>query len=191
MGRGARVILGSLFVWALFVAVFLLDVLYWQPNHCLEFTSPRLNTLTGVVILILPALSLPWLFTLRRGWSRVLAAAVLVPIALSSLFLAFLVGWNSVEIKTDKNPDFQLVRTIPVDGPPVRVYVESAMLSDDGILIQQERTVLPGLVWVTQLLEEDEARDVEITVLDRHHIRCTFQPEDSDKGTHTVVLQTR
>jgi hypothetical protein len=184
MERGVRVTLASVLVCALFI-------LNWQYGG-LRFASARLNVLALAAAFLLPAVSMAWLVATPRSRGRVWAGIALTPIALASLLSSACVLYLGADvIKTSGDYNQVLLRSVAVDGPPVRVYLMNGNIVHSGdILIQQERPLPPGMIWVTRLYDEDPADSVTITVLDGHQIHCAFPPCEQRTQTHEVTIRT-
>ena len=206
----ARVAVGLLQAFALLAINGLCSGTYYGS---VMFTSPRLNFLAVDAMLTLPALSLILLgmaISSRRSQPpltapRPLLAArcgvvTLVPVCAICLLMLTLTlndPPKSEKEVFESSPSF--VQNVPVGGPPVRLYKR------DGpewgyFFLQQERPILPGLLWVTQLWEVDREGDPDSNtenandsftteVLDRHHLRCTYHPDNHQGHNHTVVVE--
>ena len=69
-------------------------------------------------------------------------------------------------------------------GPTeIVTYFEDAGAWDDGeVIVQQEVPLLPGLLWVKPLSRRECLRDVQIKVLNRHHVECDYPQDTVDSG---------
>jgi len=101
------------------------------------------------------------------------------------------------QIITDHNPELELRQTVAVGGAPTRIYETPGFLDPpDSYSVWQEHTILPGLVWITELHREDSDEDIKIDVLDRQRFRCTFVHRDISNNrnpaqVHIVTLAVR
>lgn len=162
------------------VIVYVLLVANWRLGH-LRLTSPTGNSLILMAGLLLPADAAALLLPLRRP-GKVAGFILLLLVSLVSLPLLALIALLVLpdELPKDVDASCEFVRRVARDGPPIRVYqTNGGAMTSFGIIVQQERTLLPGVIWVTRLSGKYPAEDVTVTVLDRHHIRCTYPPYDN------------
>ena len=178
--RLARFKLGPVGAIAVLVIIYALFVINWLFGH-LRFTSPRWNFLTLALSLLLPLAACFWLPKLPNRVGRITATVVLIPVSLASFGLCLLISCMIAPtiVPHDVDNTCVFVRSVKVDGPPVKAYITDAgAMTRYGIVVQQETTLLPGVIWVTPLCGEYPADDVAMTVLDRHHVRCSFSCYD-------------
>ena len=167
----------------------------------LRFVSPRLNVVTFLGVLFIPLSCVlllqfaPWK-TRRREW----AAALLAPFALlSCLFAVFTMWIESEVIQADTEINSKALITVPATNPPVRVY--DYWTPDpfhwkemgSGIIVCQERDILPGIRWIRCLDREDQegttmADHIEVQLLDPRHLRLTYQLHDYTSAAAPVTL---
>ena len=164
MKRTNRVVIA---IWVL-LDVFVLTVADWQFEG-LRFGSRRATLFAAFAALWLPMVCVALLGFLPRSQARVWAFAGLIPAAL--LCLVF----GSVVVLGQALPLWTRQSSVHFGHSEIVTYFTDAGAWDSGgTVIQQEITILPGLLWVKPLSGKDYLRDVSITVLDSHHIRCAY-----------------
>lgn len=164
MRRTSRVVIG---IWVL-LAAFVLTVADWQFGG-LRFDAPGTNTLIGFAAVWLPAVCVVLLGFQPRSRARAWAFAGLIPTALLVLLLGFVVvAVQGMGLMTRQSS----VRL--GHSEIVTYYTDAGAWDSGGTVIQQEIPVLPRLLWVKPLSYKDYMRDVSVTVLDRHHVRCAY-----------------
>lgn len=151
-------------------AAFVGLVLDWRFGG-LKFAEASLNFAAAIMALCLPFVLFGLVLALPRRLSRTLGLVAIVPLMLFCLLLlplACLFG---------PDPGFERVHSISGGGSEVVSYVtDGGAMTSCGIVVQQEKQLMPGLLWVKPLCREYPADDVSVVLLDRHHLRCTFPP---------------
>lgn len=154
-------------IWVL-LGVFVLTVADWQFGG-LRLVSRRATLLAGFAALWLPVACVALFKFLLRSRAGAWAFAGFIPAAL--LCLVF----GSVVVLGQAMPLWTRQSTIRLSHSEIVTYYTDAGAWDSGgTVIQQEITVLPGLLWVKPLSSKDYLRDVSVAVLNRHHIRCAY-----------------
>ena len=122
-------------------------LLYWQVGHpFLRFAWPPLNSTCFLAGLLLPWVALLQLVLLRRWWTTAIAALAALPLLLCSLVI--LIG----AILFDTTPAFERIAEMHWAGSSVRIYrTNGGATTAYGIVIRQERTVLPGVLLVRNI----------------------------------------
>lgn len=160
-------------------------IFFWQLRHPLvRFEWPIANDIIGFAT----ALCLPWftegaILRMGRRWSKLTALIALVPLLLYSAVV--LLGLGMTWLLYDRSRDLPFVRFAATDwkGSKVRVYQTNGFFSTDfGVVIRQERNLLPGLLLVRQLGDfngcyslDAEGTDVGVTVSDKNSECRGFQ----------------
>lgn len=151
-------------------ATFVGLILDW-PFGGLKFAEASLNFAAAIIALCLPFVLFALLLALPRRLSRTLGLVAIVPLMLLCLLLlplACLFG---------SNPGFERVHSIRVGSSEVVSYVtDGGAMTSCGIVVQQKKQLLPGLLWVKPLCREYPTDDVSVVLLNRHHVRCSFPP---------------
>jgi hypothetical protein len=160
-------------IWVL-LALFALTLADWQFGG-LRFVSPRANLLSGIAGLWLPVACVALLGFLPRSRARLWAFACLIPAALLCLVLGSASGMaQGLTLRTRH-------ASIPLGGSEIVTYFDDAGAWDSGdVVVQQEIKLLPGLLWVKPLSSKECLRDVRVTVLDHHHVRCDYVADKAD-----------
>lgn len=126
----------------------------WQLRHpVLRFASPVVNDVLGFVI----GLGLPWLaaiaiFRIGRLWSKTVAILAVLPLLLYSFI--FLLGSAVTGFAYKDGHDLSFDRFSETDwrGSIVRLYrTNGGATTDFGVVIRQERTLMPGLLLVRRV----------------------------------------
>ncbi len=122
-------------------AVFFLQLLH----PVVLFKWPAVNVVAGLAAgLCLPWLTLIAIFRVGRWWSKAIALAAVIPLLVYSA--AFLLGFCIAADADDQFADLDW------KGTHVRFYrTDYGAISDWGVVIRQERLLLPGLVMVRRL----------------------------------------
>lgn len=171
-------------VWVL-LGVTLLIALDWQFGG-LRFVSPRLDYLAGIASLWLPAVSVILLGFVPRSRARVWGFVCLVPFAAFCLFVSLIgaavTGFiRAGMLSTDIDPTFARQSATRLGYSDIVVYFSDAGAMDSGeVVVQQEITILPGLLWVRPISHQECLRDVQIKVLNRHHVECSYVADHAD-----------
>jgi hypothetical protein len=129
-------------------------VFFWQLRHpILRSEWPIVNELLGGVLgLLLPWLTAAAIFRIGRWWSSAIALVAVIPLLLYSAVL--LIGWAIAGAVYKDGRDLSFDRFAEMDwkGSEVRLYrTNGGATTDFGVVIRQERTLLPGLLLVRRL----------------------------------------
>ena len=152
----------------------MLTVADWQFGG-LRFVSRRATLVVSFAALWLPVACVALLVFLPRSRARAWAFAGLIPAALVCLV------FGSVVVLGQAMPLWTWQSTVRLGNSEIVTYFTDAGAWDSGgTVIQQEITLRPGLLWVKPLSSVDYIRDVSVTVMDRHHIRCAFAADKYD-----------
>lgn len=192
--KSARFKPSPVLVIGVLVVIYVLILVNWQYGH-LRFTSPYWNCLTLALSLLLPVAACFHLRKLPKSIGRTAIAVVLIPVSVVSFWLCLLVliVGTMYSMFHDLDPSYIFVRSVNVNGTPVRAYLTNdGAVTRNGIIIQQEIRLLPGLIWIMPLGSDYPAGDVAMTVLDSHHVRCAFAGYDNNlkPQTHVRVVKT-
>ncbi len=178
MKQANRIVLA---IW-ISLGVFVLTVADWQFGG-LRFVSRGTTLLAGFAALWLPVACVALLGFLPRSRARVWAFLSLIPASLVCFIFGLMI------VIGQALPTWTRQSTVRLSHSEIVTYYTDAGAWDSGgTVIQQEITVLPSLLWVKPLSSKDYMRDVSVTVLDRHHVRCAFTADkyhldDPDSAT--------
>ncbi len=156
-------------IWVLLGLVVLtaLDALFGG----LRLVSSRANQVIDFAVCGLPLVCVILLTHLPRSRMRLLGFVGLIPIA---IFCA-LGGIGDAIGETAFSAIVIRQSSIRVGYSQVVTYYSDVGIMDDGeVFVQQEITLLPGLIWVKPVFEPDDTLDVKVKALDRHHIECDY-----------------
>jgi hypothetical protein len=152
-------------------------IFLWQLRHpVVRFASPVANELFGFVLgLCLPWLTVVAIFRIGRWWSKAAAVAALLPLLVYSfVFLLFstMAGFayrNGHDLSFDRFAETHWKESV------VGFYrTNGGATTDFGVVIQQEKVLLPGVLLVRKLDDfspcgslDGTATDLGITVTDQ------------------------
>ena len=169
-------------IWVL-LGVFVLTLTNWQFGG-LRFVSRGAAIFAGFAALWLPIACIALLGFLPRSRARTWAFAGFIPAAL----LCFVFG--SVVVLGQAMPLWTRQSTIRLSHSEIVTYYTDAGAWDSGgTVIQQEITVMPGLLWVKPLSSKVYMRDVSVAVLDHHHIQCAYATDKYHLDDPSSVAQ--
>lgn len=140
-----------------------LDTMFGGPR----FVSSSANEAVDFTACWLPLVCIILLTRLPRSRARLLGFVVLVPQA------AFCVLGGVGDAAGEAAFPATVLRqsSVRVGYSQIVTYYSNAGALDDGeVFVQQEVKLLPGLLWVKPILEPSYNLDVNVKVLDRHHI---------------------
>ena len=147
------------------------------------------------LIFLLPIISAVSVFWLEPREDRLPFLALLALPILSSLLLlpviAFLLFiWIPYVLVSGTDRSFERLRTERIGQHTVAVYrTNGGAMTDFGIVVRSERTIIPGLMWVNHLCDAYPANAVVIERTSPATIRCTFPPYgDRDAFPMDVAL---
>jgi hypothetical protein len=129
-------------------------IFFWQLRHpIIRLEWPVANELLGFAL----GLSLPWLtaaaiFRIGRWWSKTIALIAVIPLLLYSA--VFLLGSAMTGFAYKKGRDLSFDRFAETHwkGSEVRFYrTDGGATTDFGVVIRQERSLIPGVVLVRRL----------------------------------------
>ena len=170
MNRSRKIVVT---IWVL-LGVSLLTLLDWQFGG-LRFVGNEPNAMIGFIAILLPTVCLILLGFLPRGKARMWAFICLIPGAP----LCFILG--GILVLGQILSSYTQQATVRMGPTRIVTYFEDAGAWDSGEgLVQQEITILPGLLWVKPLSRQDCLRDVQIKVINRHHIECDYVADHAD-----------
>ena len=165
-------------------------MLNWQAGH-LRFVNPSFNYLLFAAGQLVPFAVFLRLFRVRDREIRTLGFVIVTPVCFVSALLFLFAGLAFLDTAgSSKDASCELQQTVAQVSPPVKVYrTNGGATTSFGILIQQERAVLPGVVWAEPLYYAYPAAEVDVKVIDRHHVRCIFPPYYPDDSAKVVTLK--
>jgi hypothetical protein len=142
------------------LTVFALGWANWRAP-VLRLASPSANIAAFIVVLLTPAAALVVAF--RRPWMRWISV-LLLPIAAIAAFLALfaILDYRDV-LNRGQDFSFELVRELPQDGYVLRVYrTNGGATTAFGVVVRQERSVLPGIRLVRDVYRRHHADDAQV-----------------------------
>ncbi len=143
----------------------------------LRFAGRELNAVVGMMAVLLPAVCLVLLGFLPRSRARMWAFVCLIPAAP----LCFLLG--GILVLGQAMPIYTRQASVQLGPSQIVAYFSDAGAWDNGeVIVQQEVKLLPGLLWVKPLSRQECLRDVNIHVVDRHHVECDYVADTVDSG---------
>jgi hypothetical protein len=129
-------------------------IFFWQLRHpILRLEWPVANELLGFAC----ALCLPWLtaaaiLRIGRWWSTTIALIAVIPLLLYSAVVLLSSLMTGVPDKSGRDPSFDRFAETHWKGSEVRFYrTNGGATADFGVVIRQERRLIPGVVLVRHL----------------------------------------
>ena len=160
-------------IWVL-TGTYLLTLLDWHYGG-LRFTNSRADILAKLVALWFPVVCLALLGFLPRGQKRRWAFIGAIPLVLLSLPVSAFVGLNLTILRYTRQS------SVRIGSSEIVTYFEDCGAWDNGeVIVQQEIPLLPGLLLVKPLSSQECLRDVQIRVLNRHHVECDYIADHAD-----------
>jgi hypothetical protein len=129
-------------------------VLYWQFRHPVVRTS---STLVNEGLGLFLALGLPWLALLsltrlKRWWGNAIVIAGIFPLLFYSGLVFFVAMMQLGAMKNGRDLSFEPLSERQWNGSHVRFYrTNGGATTDYGLVIRQERAILPGVLLVRRL----------------------------------------
>lgn len=154
-------------IWVLLV-LFVLAVLDWKFGG-LKFVSRAADTILAFIASCLPMACVVLLYRLPRSRQGAWILSGLIPASCFCILggAFFCLGQGLVTYIKQSS--------IRVGSSEVVTYFVDAGAWDDGdTFVQQEITLVPGLLWVKPLINQRITSAVKISVVDRHHIQCEY-----------------
>jgi hypothetical protein len=153
----------------LWTAAFLLGgsaLFFWQLRHpVIRFTSPVINEVLGLGL----GLFRPWsaafaLFRVGRVWSKALTIVATIPLVFYSALFLFGAAMTSGNFKNGHDISFNCFAQSHWNGSNVRLYqTNGGATTDFGVVIRQERSLLPGLELVRNIDTFYRCRSLDAT----------------------------
>ena len=160
-------------IWVL-LGLFVLTLTDWQFGG-LRFDLPGENPPVGLIAAWMPAVCVVLLGLQPRSRARAWAFAGLIPTALLCSTFGSLVAIGQAL------PEWTRQASISIGRSQIVTYFTDAGAWDSGeVVVQQEIRLMPGLLWVKPLSRQECLRDVNVVVLDRHHVRCDYVADKDD-----------
>jgi hypothetical protein len=129
-------------------------IFFWQLRHpIIRFEWPVANELLGFAF----GLCLPWLtaaavFRIGRWWSKTVALVAVIPLLLYSAVFLLGSAMAGFAYKNGRDLSFDRFAETCQKGSEVRFYrTNGGATTDFGIVIRQERSLIPGVVLVRSL----------------------------------------
>ncbi len=143
-----------------------------------RFTSVRLNYLTMLVAFLLPALALVLALRGTEGPARWALGILLVPLAAAGLALGVgMVATCPECIGRGQDPTFVPVKGVTAYGHRLEAYrVHLGPSRPPGIVVREERRIVPGLDWVRRVGGLADATHVDIEPLSAGVVRFSYPP---------------
>ncbi len=162
-------------IWVL-LGIYLLILLDWRYGG-LRFANSAADVLVKLAALWFPVACLVLIVFLPRSQKRRWTLIGAIPLVLLSLPLNAFVGLNLTILRYTRQSSLRF------GSSEIVTYFEDCGAWDNGeVLVQQETPLLPGLLWVKPLSCQECLRDVQIKVVNRHHVECDYPTDTVDSG---------
>jgi hypothetical protein len=126
----------------------------------IRFSNEIANKIALILILSMPLLIIIISAWLPNPWVQIVLFFCLVPVVGSCLIIQLITGlYLHAEITNPGNPPLKSQRVV-VNGSEIYWYDPGLMPgSSFGVIVQQERQVLPGILFVRKLYVEDPVKN--------------------------------
>ncbi len=165
-------------------------IFFLQLRHpVIRFEWPVANELLGFAF----GLCLPWLtavaiFRIGRWWSKTIALIAVVPLLLYSAVFLLGSAMTGFAYKNGRDLSFERFAETRWKGSEVRFYrTNGGATTDFGVVIRQERNLIPGVVLVRRLDDfypcfslDAASTDVGIAISDGRSECRGFQEQQRD-----------
>lgn len=138
-----------------------------------RFGHPAANQIALLLALTLPWLAILPVALLPRPWARVVGLVLLLPpLAYSAFFAPFIAMEIEDTVAHGVDRAFTPIATVPMNGYRVRIFrTDCGATCAYGIVLRQERQLLPGIYLVRQLEGFYPAEDATYRVLGRDSLQ--------------------
>jgi hypothetical protein len=129
-------------------------IFFWQLGHpIIRLKWPVANEILGLALgLCLPWLTVVAIFRIGRWWSKTIALIAVFPLLLYSALILLGSAMNGFAYKNGRDLSFDLFAETHWKGSEVRFYrTNGGATTDFGVVIRQERGLIPGVVLVRHL----------------------------------------
>ena len=129
-------------------------LIQWQVSHpVIRFSDPAANYWVFLATLLLPWFALHYVFMVRTRWTRLLLSGLFIPVLLFTLALAILTtSWVIHAVKHGVDDSCQPIARVGMGSSQVVIYrTDAGALTAVGIMVRQERTLIPGVLLVREL----------------------------------------
>ena len=139
------------------------------------FTSVRVQAAVGLALLTLPIPLGLFILYIVRWWIKILLLLIFVP-----LTSVLLLGWMFVVFDAYKAYDtgrdltFDPIKRLPTTHGTVIVYrTDGGAMTRWGIVVRQERPVIPGIKRVRLLYDRYDQYDISVRLIDANDVEIT------------------
>jgi hypothetical protein len=129
-------------------------IFFWQLRHpIVRFESSVANEILGFALgLCLPWLTAAEIFRIGRWWSKAIAFTAVIPLLLYSGVFLLGSAMTGSTYKNGRDLSFDRFAEAHWKGSEVRFYrTNGGATTDFGVVIRQERSLLPGVLLVRRL----------------------------------------
>jgi ABC-type sulfate transport system permease component len=133
----------------------------------LRFTNPTANAVVLALAFLMPVAASVLGFFLFRATKSPGRFAVAVALTLANALPLVVVGFHLLSLTAANGIDsgFELINAVPIDGGRIAVYrTDGGALTSFGIVVRQERLVVPGVLVVRKLCGGYPAKEAQVTV---------------------------
>ena len=165
-------------------------IFFWQLRHpVVRLEWPVANEVLGVALgLCLPWLTAAAIFRVGRWWSKTIALIAVIPLLLYSAMFLLGSAITGASYRNGRNLSFDRFAEMHWKGSDVRLYrTNGGATTDFGVVIRQERRLIPGVVLVRRLGDfypcyslNAESTDVGIAIKDERSECRGFQEQRRD-----------
>ena len=160
---------------AILAIIFVVAVCNWRVP-VVRMTSPLADAIVFIVILLVPLLMIALAFTFKRVWVTTLLMIGLGPIGAGSGLLALLTLLHAAMIVSDGvDASFERIKQETHGKTILSTYrTNGGAMTSYGIVVRQERVLLPGLLLVRNLAKKYPAQTASILTKDGKHVTVSI-----------------
>ena len=163
----------------------------WNDGH-IRFEYVFLNYFSVVLACIFPVISLTLVFRCSIKWIKIIGISIYSLSSLITLPLLFIILLftydNYQNYLGNKDYSFEKISTHKIGQNHISVFRTSGGATTSfGIVIRQENTILPGLLYTKRLYSRYKAYTAIISKVDQDKIKCII-PEYNEVNADTVFI---
>jgi hypothetical protein len=177
--------------WPLYLLALEAFILAEQQYGGIRFTNTALNDALVPVFFAIPVIVVVLLLCGKEPLSK--ACGIVLAVVFSGLFwLAFPIVFafgGSELLRCSDGRIYDNKRYINMPHSTVVVYSDSpGAFGSYGAHIDEERILIPGVKWVRYLATAN-GLDATVTILDPHHIRCSFDNDVASQPDKVFYIE--
>ena len=153
----------------------------------LRFSNQRANQATAILVFGIPLILTLLSFLIPNKWAKLVIVLGLLPVVgLCFVFQFFLL----TDLQIDGTPQyrsFDPISSVAANGTQIVAYrTDGGATTDFGIVVRQQRRLVPGLLVVRDLYREYHAHDAHLELAGPNSVRVVMDRAD---GTLTFPVR--